>query len=771
MTSETPDRHPAPAYAYGEWVLRRRWWIIFACLLSFAAMAAGLKGVAFNKDLRIYFSEDNPEFLVFDAIEKIYLRNDNLMYVVAPRDGDVFTRATLSAIEALTNASWRVPFSRRVDSLTNFQHTRADGDNLFVADLVKGADGLDDSQIAEIREIALNEPFLVNALVSARGHVAGVNVFVLKNEAGAEVVGDVMRHARDTVDAFREAHPDIDIYLVGGIPTDATFGSAALNDFGTLWPIMYLVILVVLGLTIRTVFGTLLTLLVILLTAVAAVGMTGWFAVPLNPTTVKAPTLLLALSVAHSVHLLVTLYRELRGGRGKNEAIVEALRVNMQPIFITSATTSIGFLALNFSDAPPFRELGNIVAFGMIVAFVYSVTLVPALMAVLPIRARPRRGTGPHPIDRLADFIVARRRPLFWGTLAGIAVLSSGIARIELDDNFIRYFDHRYEFRRNADFVLENLTGLQSIEYSLSAGEDGGISDPVYLANLEAFAAWYRAQPTVAHVRSFSDTLKRLNKNMHGDDPAYYRVPESRDLAAQYLLLYEMSLPYGLDLNDQIDIGKSATRFIVILADETSRGLKRVDAKAQQWLSENAPAMRSPGSGLSVIYANLSERNLVAMLGGSVMALVLISLILIVAFRSVRIGLISLAPNLFPVAMAFGAWGFTVREVGLAIATVVAMTLGIVVDDTVHFLSKYLRARRERGDDPADAVRYAFSHVGVALLVTTVVLVLGFCVLGTSGYRPSSHVGWLSATTLVLALVADFFFLPPLLMMLDRRKR
>jgi predicted RND superfamily exporter protein len=137
----------------------------------------------------------------------------------------------------------------------------------------------------------------------------------------------------------------------------------------------------------------------------------------------------------------------------------------------------------------------------------------------------------------------------------------------------------------------------------------------------------------------------------------------------------------------------------------------------------------------------------------------------------VRIGLISLAPNLFPVAMAFGAWGFTVREVGLAIATVVAMTLGIVVDDTVHVLSKYLRARRERGDDPADAVRYAFSHVGVALLVTTVVLVLGFCVLGTSGYRPSSHVGWLSATTLVLALVADFFFLPPLLMMLDRRKR
>ena len=272
------------------------------------------------------------------------------------------------------------------------------------------------------------------------------------------------------------------------------------------------------------------------------------------------------------------------------------------------------------------------------------------------------------------------------------------------------------------------------------------------------------------HVSTFSDTFKRLNKNMHGDDPAYYRVPESRDLAAQYLLLYEMSLPYGLDLNDQINVSKSATRFIVILADETSRGLKRVDARAQQWLRENAPAMRSPGSGLSVIYANLSERNLVAMLCGSVMALVLISLILIVAFRSVRIGLISLAPNLFPVAMAFGAWGFTVREVGLAIATVVAMTLGIVVDDTVHFLSKYLRARRENGMDPFEATRYAFSTVGMALWVTSVTLVGGFVVMAFSGFKVNADMGLLSAVTIALALVADFLFLPTLLMKLDTRR-
>jgi hypothetical protein len=159
------------------------------------------------------------------------------------------------------------------------------------------------------------------------------------------------------------------------------------------------------------------------------------------------------------------------------------------------------------------------------------------------------------------------------------------------------------------------------------------------------------------------------------------------------------------------------------------------------------------------------------MLFGSVLALVLISMILILALRSVKIGLISLVPNLFPVAMAFGVWGVLVSEVGLAIATVVAMTLGIVVDDTVHFLSKYLRARREHGMDAPEAVRYSFNTVGSALLITTVVLVLGFCVLGTSGYRPSSHVGWLSSITIMVALIADFLFLPTLLIYLDRKTK
>jgi predicted RND superfamily exporter protein len=757
-------------YAYGEWVVRNRWWVILASLLSVAAIGYGLSQVNISRDLRIYFADDNPQYNIYEAIENTYVRNDNMLYALAPKDGNVFTRETLAVLEKLTEDSWQMPHSLRVDSITNYQWSRANGDDLIVTDLVENAAELTDEDLVRIREVAMSEPLLVNGLVSDRGHVASVNITILKRGATG-VVGNVMRHVDQTLAQLEKDHPEIDIYTAGSIPTDMTFGIAAFQEFESLWPMAFLVIFIVLGICLRAVFGTVLAMLGIFMTAIVAVGATGWIGMPLNPTTIKAPVLLLSLAVAHSVHILVTLYQEMQRGRSRRDAVIESLRINMQPVAITSLTTAIGFLALNFSDAPPFRELGNIVAFGMIAAFAYSVTFVPAMMAVLPVRVRQRSPTHLPLMDRFASFVIGYKAPIFWGMSVVIVVVSSGMMRIELDDNFIEYFDHRYEFRRNADFVQENLTGLNVIEYSLSAGEEGGISRPDYLAKLDAFTQWYRQQPTVVNVNSISEVFKRLNKNMHGDEPEWHRVPEDRELAAQYLLLYELSLPYGLDLNNQINVGKSATRFIVVLRDQTSRGLQEIDRKAQAWLAQNAPDLEVPGSGIAIVVAGLSERNINSMLFGSVLALVLISMILILALRSVKIGLISLVPNLFPVAMAFGVWGVLVSEVGLAIATVVAMTLGIVVDDTVHFLSKYLRARREHGMDAPEAVRYSFNTVGSALLITTVVLVLGFCVLGTSGYRPSSHVGWLSSITIMVALIADFLFLPTLLIYLDRKTK
>jgi predicted RND superfamily exporter protein len=424
---------------------------------------------------------------------------------------------------------------------------------------------------------------------------------------------------------------------------------------------------------------------------------------------------------------------------------------------------------MNLSDAPPFRDMGNIVAMGVTAAFAYSVLFLPSIMAVLPVRVRPvLPGAGIISFEQLANFVVNRRKLVLWGTVAVSVGLTTGISRIELSDDFVKYFSERYDIRKGSDFTKDNLTGVNRIEYSLRSGEPGGINDPEYLAKVEEFVGWYRHQPKVVHVSTITETMKRLNKNMHGDDASYYRIPERRDLAAQYLLLYEMSLPYGLDLNDQINVDRSATRMIVTLRDTTTREQREMDERARAWLKANAPEnMFTYGSGLSIIWAHISERNINSMLGASFGALVVISGILIFALRSIRLGLISLIPNLAPALLAFGVWGMVVGRVGLALSIIVSMTLGIVVDDAVHFLSKYLRARRELGMSPSDAVRYAFHTVGAAIWITTVALVAGFLILALSGYRMNADMGLMTAITITLALALDFFLLPTLLMKVE----
>jgi outer membrane lipoprotein-sorting protein len=339
------------------------------------------------------------------------------------------------------------------------------------------------------------------------------------------------------------------------------------------------------------------------------------------------------------------------------------------------------------------------------------------------------------------------------------------VPRIDLNDEFVEYFDYRVQFRHDAEFAVDNLNGIYLIEWSVEADESGGISEPVYLERLEAFTDWLRAQAEVMHVYSYTDVVKRLNRNMHGDDPAWHRLPKDRELAAQYLLLYELSLPYGLDLNDRINIDKSATRVTASLQNistvETRDFLRRSDA----WLAEHQPpAMQAEPTGANVMFSYISKRNIESMLGGNVLAVVLIAGIIVLALRSVGLGALSLIPNAVPILMTFGVWSILVGQVGMAAATVSATSLGIVVDDTVHFLTKYRRARREKGFDRPGAIRYAFETVGQAILSTTVILAVGFSVLALSTFRINSQMGLLTAMAIVLALVVDLLLLPALLM-------
>lgn len=756
---------------YINFIIRWRWPVILFSMMLALFVGSGARHLTFNNDYRIFFSGDNPQLLAFETLQNTYTKNDSLMMVITPEDGEVFSQRTLIAVKEMTEKAWQMPYSIRVDSVTNFQHTFAEEDDLVVLDLIEEPESMDATELNAAKEIAIHEPALRNRLINPKASVTAINITVQQPQIEpAKEVPEMVVFARSLVTEMESKYPSLTFHLTGIVMMNNAFPEASQWDMQHLMPFFFLALILVLYLMLRRVTAIVVTLAVLILSVIAAMGVAGWMGVELTPPTMSAPTIILTLAIADCVHLLVSWRHLSAEGMEKREAMQESLRINFMPIFLTSVTTALGFMTLNFSEAPPFHDLGNISAIGVMVAFLLSISLLPALVAVLPMKKADSEERAGRYMAALAEFVLKRERMLLWGVGGSVLLFAALIPQNELNDNFVQYFDKTIDFRNATDYTTENLTGMYFIDYSIDSGEANGINHPEFLNQVERLTDWIRQQPEVMFVSTITDTLKRLNKNMHGDNDEYYRLPQNRELSAQYLLLYEMSLPYGLDLNNQLNVKKSATRISVVMETLSTQEVLEIESRIYRWMEENTPEILTYGASPTVMFAHIGATNIRSMLKGTIIALVLISLILVFALRSLKYGLISLVPNLAPAIIGFGVWGLLIGEVGMSIAVVAAMTLGIVVDDTIHFMSKYLRARREKGLTEEDAIRYAFTSVGQALLVTTLVLSAGFLILAMSAFKLNSGMGLLTAIIITIALYVDFLLLPPLLLKFRQKK-
>lgn len=744
-------------------------WVLLATVLLVVIATIGGKNLYFRGDYNIFFDGTNKQLLAFDEIQTTFAKTDNLAIVVAPASNDVFTPEILQLIQSLTVDSWQVPYSSRVDSIANYQHTEAFEDDLLVEDLLYEDYELTPERIAKVKSIALSEPVLKSALISEKGDVTVVNITVQLPEIDKTAeVQEVMSHISAMLERYQQNYPDVEFHKAGIIAMNYAFMTAAQEDSSTLVPTMLLVILVFLTIMLRSFLSVVATLIVIIGSVMATMGLSGWAGMFLSTATVNVPTLVMTLAVADCVHVITTMRHSMQNGFSKAHSIERSISLNFMPILITSVTTAIGFLMMNMSDSPVLRDFGNLSALGVMIACFLSVTLLPALLKLLPINVKQTPSNGKSDfMDKLGDFVVTHRKALLPASVLVIAVSASLIPLNRVNDESVKYFDNRSDFRQAADFMEARISGMTNISIAIKTNESQGIADPVFLNAIGGFTDWLRVQPETDHVATLADVYKRLNKNMHGDDESYYALPQNRELAAQYLLLYEMSLPYGLDLNNQINVDKSSIKMVLTVDNLGSVELVDLENRIYAWFADNAPQYEVVASSPSLMFAHIGETNMASMLSTLPITLVLISALLIFALRSLKLGLISLVPNIAPAVIGFGLWALISSEINLGLSVVVTLTLGIVVDDAVHFLSKYQRARKE-GQTAEQAVRYAFHTVGRALWITTVVLVAGFSVLAMSSFRLNADMGQLSAIVIFIALVVDFLFLPTLLMLFDK---
>ena len=757
---------------YAHWVLQHRTLVIVLTLLLVAAMASGIPRLRFSIDYEYFFGPDNPELQAYEKIKAAYTDTDNLVFIVAPKHGDVFSVETLTVVEKLTEKAWMLPFVNRVDSITNFQYTYADnqGEDLVVESLVENAEHLDVDAIKRVRQVALTEPSLTDFIQASDGSATSViATFNLPNKSPQEIA-DLVAVAKTTIGALHAEYPNVEIKPIGLTMLSYTYGQASRQDIKQLTPLMFLLVLLLVALLTRSIWGTVLSMIVIVMTDLAAFGMFGWLNIPITTVTAVAPTIIMAIVVAHCVHLIETFMQQWQEGRTKKEALTLAIEMNLVPIFITSLTTLIGFLAMNFNDVPPYRDLGNLVAVAVVVAFVLSLSLLPVCLSLLPTRQRKIQSHHSW-LGKMGGWVVEHRISVMLSS----AVIFVGavwlVPQNTLNEKFVEQFDERFEFRRNSDFYTDNISGIYSIEYSIQAPGEGELkaASPKALAQVDQFVKWLRNQPEIRHVYSITDTFKRLNRNMHNDADKWYQLPADPQLAAQYLLLYEMSLPFGLDVNNQLTLNKDATRVQVRFDDMPSSEMLRMENRIMDWWQQHAPDYNVTGASTTTMFTHIVKRAVDSMVSGTLLAFVLISVVMIISLRSFKLGLLSLVPNIAPIIIGLGAWAILDGEIGMSFAVVVVLTLGIIVDDTVHFLSKYQFARTRLKLDPKAAIQQTFSTVGVALCITSLALVGGFGVLSLSGFARNSDMGLMAAMTVGIALLVDLLLLPALLMAVEKR--
>ena len=538
-----------------ELVIKRRiFFILIGFVIAFVLMA-GAPNIKFDTDARVFFDENNPDRIALENFEGEYSKDDNLAFVISPKNGDIFTPKNLNAIGILTEKAWLLPYVRTVYSLTNYQNSYADGDSLIVEDLITDIENISEEDANYAEEVANSRIELKNAFINSDNSISQVNIlFRLPGKDAIIEIPYVMNEVEILKKEFESQFPEIELRMVGFVPLNNQYSVSGQDDTAKLTPMMILVTLIAVAIILRTIFGVGLIFIIIVLCAGSSVGALGWSGTNINNATVVAPLMVMTLAVASAVHILSSVRQTMTITPDRNEWVRRAIVDHGPAITVACLTTAIGFLSLNFSISPPFRQLGNIVFVGVIAALFYTLTMLPALISLLPLKKQNQKATMDKSMSFLAEFVIRRKNSLLAFTAALIAILVFGISKISLEDDFLRYFGPEYELRQSIDYYEDNFAGLNALEYSVNSGKENGVNDPEYLMKVESLVNFLRSQPNISSVRSYTDVVKRLNQNFNEDDESFYKVPNSELEAAQYLFLYELSLGYGLDLTDLLNL-------------------------------------------------------------------------------------------------------------------------------------------------------------------------------------------------------------------------
>ena len=753
-----------------ETIIRYRPLCIIISLLILAGLAQGLSKINFNPDINAFFPENDTLTTSHLSIEDTYSSMDNAVIGIGVKEGTVFTNEVLSLIEDLTERAWKTPHSLRVDSLSNYSYVSADGDDLYIEPFLEGSSTYDLKTLKEKELIIEEEELAYGAIISKDKKTSLINIVFDPPRKDIEAeYQESLNYVLGFLEEARKNHPEVDLIISGIVYMEYQSPMLLKAQMPKLMPTAILVILLTLFLLLRSLVAVAGSFLVILMSVVSAMGSIGFMSGDIAQPFIMVPILIATLAVADCVHLFTLYFQNLDSSRKSKEAMLESLKLNLQPLFLTSLTTAIGFLSLNLAPVEPLRGIGNGVAVGVFLAFIFTVLLLAPIVSYFNVKQSKNINFQKNIARKLGRFSIKNYKRLLVIVPVISCFLMAFIPLNKTNDNPLEFYSERYTTSAaDSKWISQRIGGTFPVSYELNS--QGIVSDPEFLREVDKFSEWLASNKEVLHVSSLSKIMKNLNKTLHGKQDEWNIIPTEPDLSAQYLFFYEMSLPYGLDLTNSISQNKESIKLVASLKELGSLEYREFAKRVENYASQNMPEdMVSIGTGTRPIFAFMSNMLITQLIYALGIGIVLITATIILFFRSLRYGMLTSVTNLLPIGVAFGIWAIVSGEISMLVGIGMGTTLGIIVDFTVHFLSKYLHARRQKNLSAEEAVEYAFETVGFALIITSFSLILGFLVLLQAFFIPIHGFVLFSSIAFLSALLIDLLLFPALLITWDKR--
>ncbi|NOQ29669.1 MAG: MMPL family transporter [Helicobacteraceae bacterium] len=745
-------------------IIKFKWLIVILIPIVVIALSVNLKNLGFEGSYRVWFGEDSKILKDYDSFRSTF-GNDEALIITFKDEKGILTPKALGVVERLTEKLWQTPYIARVDSITNFQYIHNDEEypeDVIVEDLFEDVQGLTQEQI-DSKKVAIKGENIIGRVISNDFKTTTISARLTPNASDDPYVSlELNAIAKELVKA--ESESGYTFYLNGSPVLNSAFIQIAQADGALFTPLVIVISMVLLFIIFRRIDAMFMSIAVVIFTFMIVLSIQVMLGFKLNNFTANMPVFVVAIGIADAMHILWIYTIGRKKGLGADEAIHYSLNKNFMPVLFTSLTTAVGFASLSISNVIPVKTLGIATASAALLAFVMTILFIPAVLSIIKPNIKLKDKIKSNLAKKYTNFIINNDRKILFITATIFVVLAFGITLVKVDSNTVRYFKKEVEFRASTEFMQENIGGPMMYEVVIDSKEKDGIKDPAFLRTVEKFHKELKEKfDDARHIGSLMNAIKKFNLVLNGSK----EIPDDKNLVAQYLLLYSLSLPQGMELNDQMDINERLWRSSVSMnIVDTSKDLEMIEWIESWW--QKSPYSASV-EGQTVMFAHMQSDVTETLLYSITLAITLVSIMMLLIFRNFKLLPLYILPNIVPIALVIGAMGYLGVSIDLGVAIAGAIVIGIAVDDTIHFFAKYFEAKK-RGDSFEEALEYVMHYAGSAIIFTTIILTMSFMVFVFSSFNPNFYFAIVTSIALVIAMVTDLVLLPAMLSLLAKRK-